>query len=89
MGGFNRHRAKAKYRQIVERDGSACWLCGLPVKKTPRGKMRPSIDHAIPKSEGGTADIANLRLAHYACNQARGNKVPDDHLADNPLKKTA
>lgn len=46
--------------------GTRCHLCGLPGATTP--------DHIIPRSKGGTNDIANLRPAHASCNYSRGNK---------------
>lgn len=34
-----------------------------------------SADHILPRSLGGSDDIANLRPAHARCNSARGNRI--------------
>ena len=31
-----------------------------------------SIDHIIPKTEGGNGNVENLRIAHRKCNSDRG-----------------
>ncbi|MEV1331137.1 HNH endonuclease signature motif containing protein [Micromonospora costi] len=59
---------------IYERDGWACWLCEEPVDRHLIGTLdhwRPSLDHVIPKSQGGPDDPSNLRLAHWWCNSVR------------------
>lgn len=67
-------------------DGDKCAICNhrvdLTLKSGPRGDRRgPSIDHVIPRSQGGSDDLANLRLAHWGCNQARGNRGGGEQLA--------
>jgi len=52
-------------QQLVARDGLTCWRCGLPIV----GET-PTVDHVKPRSAGGTDDLANLRLAHHACNSS-------------------
>jgi 5-methylcytosine-specific restriction endonuclease McrA len=48
--------------------GDRCWLCGQP--------GATSVDHVVPMSKGGAwFDVANMRPAHLACNQSRGNRV--------------
>jgi 5-methylcytosine-specific restriction endonuclease McrA len=36
--------------------------------------MSLSIDHIIPRSQGGSHKIDNLRAAHLLCNSQRGAK---------------
>ena len=68
---------------LAQRDGCACGICGKRVDVTlssgPRGNpLGPSIDHVVPRSHGGTDDLANLRLTHWSCNRQRGNRgVPE------------
>ncbi|MGB3604228.1 MAG: HNH endonuclease [Gordonia sp. (in: high G+C Gram-positive bacteria)] len=45
--------------------GTVCHICGLP--------GADSADHVIPRSLGGPDTLDNLRPAHLACNQRRGN----------------
>lgn len=61
-------------RQIAERDGCSCHLCGLKVNMALSGMhpMGPTIDHLIPLSAGGIDDPVNVALAHRSCNVKRG-----------------
>ena len=64
---------------VIARDGLACALCpdGRPVVLGLRARHPdgPSLDHIRPLSLGGTDNLANLRLAHFGCNAARGNRA--------------
>lgn len=53
---------------VVATYGRTCHLCGMYIRGTV------SIDHVIPRSQGGTDDIANCRPAHLKCNVRRGTK---------------
>ena len=64
------------YRYLAERDGTQCGICRKPVdlrlKSGTRGSdLGPSVDHIVPRSEGGSDDPANLRLTHWGCNRSR------------------
>lgn len=70
---------------LAHRDGTRCGICGRTVDLTlpsgPRGDDRgPSIDHIQPRSRGGTDDLSNLRLTHWACNRQRGNRGGNEQL---------
>lgn len=54
---------------LVARDGRCCAYC----KRT--GAL--TIDHVIPRSQGGTNDISNLVLACADCNSSKGNRTVD------------
>jgi 5-methylcytosine-specific restriction endonuclease McrA len=62
---------------LVARDGSDCWLCKEPIDLTLSGKhpRMASYDHVIPTSRGGSDEPKNLKLAHLACNIAKGAKL--------------
>lgn len=51
-------------KQVLERDGHACVLCG--------STDRLEVDHVIPQAEGGTHDLANLRTLCTGCHRQRG-----------------
>lgn len=60
--------------QIAERDRSRCGLCGGRVamkQRVPHPKA-PTIDHVVPVFEGGDDTRANVQLAHFRCNSAKG-----------------
>jgi hypothetical protein len=63
----------------VERDGWTCWLCGGEIDPAaPAGSpWRATADHLVPRSRGGSSDLANLRLAHRRCNVRRGSHLPE------------
>lgn len=66
---------------IYERDGWKCGLCSADVDRALIGShspWRPSLDHIIPRSSGGSHDPSNLRLAHVWCNSVRGAGRADD-----------
>lgn len=64
---------------IYERDGWCCQLCGDLVDRTLNAQHRwaATLDHIHPRSLTLFPDDSpeNLRLAHRACNSARGNRV--------------
>lgn len=75
------HRSLCEY--FISRDGDRCGICNrrvdISLRSGPSGDpMGPSIDHIVPRSKGGTDDLANLRLTHWSCNNRRGNRgVPE------------
>lgn len=75
-GAYQRYGASAK--QLAQRDGTDCALCGEPVNmslKRTESIMSPSVDHIIPVSLGGGHEESNLQLAHLRCNIAKSNRV--------------
>lgn len=67
---------------VRHRDGSRCWLCGefLDFCKAADGSFPGvTLDHVVPRSHGGPDCVENLRLAHEACNRARGNGPARPH----------
>lgn len=60
-------------REIAERDGWKCHLCGDHVEDVEYDyrPSDPTLDHLIPVSEGGTHTRDNVRLAHMICNSTR------------------
>jgi 5-methylcytosine-specific restriction endonuclease McrA len=50
--------------RVLAHYGQACCHCARPGSN--------SVEHVVPRSVGGTDDLANLRPAHLACNVRRG-----------------
>lgn len=63
-------------REIFERDGWKCHLCGHAIDKSLKwpNVMSASIDHVMPLSLGGGDTPSNVKAAHVCCNAARGAK---------------
>lgn len=78
-GGERRARAVAR---LIERDGDRCWYCGFTF--TDDGIRACTIDHVVPRSQGGTNAVENLRLACWYCNAWR-NRLPSGEFERSTL----
>lgn len=77
--------SEAKYtdREIFERDGWRCHLCGKPVRRDVH-RLHPegaTIDHLIPQSRGGDDERPNVATAHWKCNHRKGVRAQGEQLA--------
>jgi len=65
-------------RQIAERDGWRCHLCGKRVlDREWRGRPGDAeLDHLTPLSAGGDHTRQNVALSHRSCNGRRSDKGP-------------
>ena len=70
--------------QIYKEQGGVCFLClGRlpPIDDTTCDKrLRPTLEHVVPVSKGGTNKWENLTVAHSWCNNEKGSKDPDSTL---------
>lgn len=68
----------AHYRKVItRRDGARCHYCGVRTVEMPTQARNPAqrtIDHKIPRSQGGPTNHRNLVIACLTCNEARGNR---------------
>lgn len=79
-----RQDVKFNRRNIYARDGSKCQYCG---KKYPSTEL--SLDHVIPKSQGGRATWDNIVCCCVKCNVRKGGRTPEQshmHLIAKPAK---
>ena len=63
-------------RQIWERDGWRCGVCGGKIPRTakvPHPKAA-TIDHIIPLARGGNHESLNLQAAHFICNATKNHR---------------
>lgn len=58
-------------KNILRRDNFKCAYCG-------RSDLQLTIDHIKPKSRGGTDDWENLVTACIKCNNAKGDRTPEE-----------
>lgn len=69
-------------REIFERDGWRCHICGKKVRqdvdrKHPDGA---TIDHIVPIAAGGDDEPSNVATAHWRCNRNKRDGAADDQL---------
>lgn len=63
---------------IFERDKWTCWICQCHSPASllrTNHPQRPTLDHVIPLSKGGSHTEGNVRLACFACNMKKGSKL--------------
>jgi 5-methylcytosine-specific restriction endonuclease McrA len=63
---------KLNRRNLFARDQNRCQYCG---KRFPSGEL--SIDHVMPRSQGGTNSWDNIVCACVRCNVKKGGRTPD------------
>jgi hypothetical protein len=79
---YARRRAADKIKRlrpvILEKFGRMCYLCLRPIDRDFHD-MHPlgmTLDHVVPINAGGRDDETNLRPAHRACNEDKGERLP-------------
>ena len=79
-----RQDVKFNRRNIYARDSSRCQYCG---KKFPTTDL--SLDHVVPRSQGGKASWENIVCCCVKCNVKKGGRTPEQahmHLITKPVK---
>jgi 5-methylcytosine-specific restriction endonuclease McrA len=65
-------RKRSQRRALLERDGPWCTYCGR-LFGTGLPFSRPTLDHVVPRSRGGSSALVNLVLACKPCNRDKGD----------------
>jgi 5-methylcytosine-specific restriction endonuclease McrA len=79
-----RQDVKFNRRNIYARDGNRCQYCG---KRMPTTEL--SLDHIVPRSQGGRSSWENIVCCCVKCNVRKGGRTPDQahmHLIVKPVK---
>lgn len=69
--------------QVAERDGWFCFYCQCRLfhpKDKDLGKPLATLEHVIPRCNGGTNAMTNLAIACAPCNVKAGNKSLKEKL---------
>ena len=66
-----KHTVKFNRRNIFARDNNQCQYCG---KKFPTSEL--SLDHILPRSQGGQSSWENIVCACVSCNVRKGGRTP-------------
>ena len=64
---------KFNRKNIFARDKNRCQYCG---KKVPTSEL--SLDHVIPRTQGGTSNWKNIVCACTNCNKRKGGRRPEE-----------
>lgn len=83
--GIAREWRRNLVEYLRDRDGKRCGIChramDFALSSGPKGNdMGVTIDHVVPRSQQGSDDPANLRLAHWVCNRDRKAKGGNEQL---------
>lgn len=81
----NRKHSETKIplRLLYERDNGVCYICGkrcsfddyqIINENFIVGQTYPTVEHVIPRCQGGPDAWDNVKLACHACNSAKGTK---------------
>lgn len=75
--GRDRRPARRQLAHLLVRDFLICGICDRPVDPDLAWPEHRSatVDHILPVAHGGTDDLDNLQLAHFACNSTKQNRV--------------
>jgi len=82
LTNFNKiphRRVVLSRRNLFRRDHSSCQYCGIKLK-TEDG----TIDHVLPRSQGGKTTWTNCVIACVECNRKKANRTPEQ--AKMPLR---
>jgi 5-methylcytosine-specific restriction endonuclease McrA len=66
-----RHSVKFNRRNIFARDNNQCQYCG---RRFPTTEL--SLDHVLPRSQGGQSTWENIVCACISCNVRKGGRTP-------------
>ncbi|XTZ17059.1 HNH endonuclease [Micromonospora echinospora] len=68
---------------VLHRDRWRCQICkrSIPQRLRVPHPRAGTVDHVVPRSQGGSHDPANLGAAHMGCNSARNNRGGGEQLA--------
>ena len=70
-----RRTGKGTVVRLMDRDGAACFFCGVALETDV------TIEHLVPVAHGGPNHISNLFLAHADCNQQAGHLSAPEKVA--------
>ena len=82
--GYFKKQPRFNRINIFRRDNSVCQYCGKNFTK-----QELTLDHVIPKSQGGKSNWENVVCACGKCNRKKGGKTPEQanmKILNKPVK---
>ena len=83
--GWTPYQPRPEVLVLAQRDGWDCSYCGVTLQGCP-DRPHPHVDHVMPKSRGGSDDLANKVLACGPCNTSKNARTPDEWIAARKVK---
>ncbi|QDU63300.1 CRISPR-associated endonuclease Cas9 [Planctomycetes bacterium Pan216] len=86
--GFPSAKVTFSRRNVFKRDHYTCQYCGIQP-----GSEELTIDHVVPRAQGGVSSWENCVLACVECNKLKADRTPDQarmklrHLPKRPAWK--
>lgn len=84
---MSQRNKRKQRRRVFHREGGLCFYCDEPVslnvRNVPGSPFPPymaTLDHIIPKCEGGERNEENSVCACWRCNNKRGTMPADQFL---------
>jgi len=85
----NKHGSKwirpAKRRRIYERDAWECCYCSKNLHFEVASSRERTLDHIVPRVQGGSNAETNLVTACITCNSARADRELPSELLEKAL----
>jgi len=81
---FPKQQVKLNRRNLYARDGNKCQYCGKHYST-----KELTLDHVVPRVQGGVHTWENLVCACVKCNARKGGRTPDQahmHLVRKPIR---
>lgn len=77
LGQHMSRQHKWQLRQLINRFGGKCAVCGCNVNLIEEDEHQATRDHIVPLSKGGTDHITNLQLLCRTCNQEKADTTSE------------
>jgi 5-methylcytosine-specific restriction endonuclease McrA len=62
---------------VIARDGLLCRYCGRELIEGADWPLYPTLDHIVPRSQGGDHLVENLAVCCQPCNQRKKDRTPE------------
>lgn len=75
------HVVPSRVTLLAKRDGWLCGYCDTPLGWGHPSVTPPTVDHVVPRAQGGADTMDNLVLACGSCNSAKAARTPEQWRA--------
>lgn len=89
-GQYDGMEQRIRFSDVWDRTGGRCHVCGgLCARHPERFELKPTIDHIVPLSMGGTHLIDNAGIAHFVCNSFKGSQTMNESIREASIAAVA